>query len=75
MLDTQIRLDAPDSGIEAFLEVRKRKKGLVRGCFTKLFYGVRKRRYGIEGMNCFWMNFGLEVGLAGGCITTFFERC
>ena len=25
------------SGIEAFLEVRKRKKGLARGCFTTLF--------------------------------------
>ena len=30
---------------------------------------------GVEGMNCFWRIFGVEVGLAGGCITTFFERC
>ena len=37
-------LDAADSGIEAFLEVRKRKKGLARGCFKNLFYGIRKRR-------------------------------
>ena len=36
--------DAADSGIEAFLEVRKRKKGLARGCFKNLFYGIRKRR-------------------------------
>ena len=31
--------------------------------------------HGVEGMNCFWMSFGLEVGLAGGCITDLFERC
>ena len=30
---------------------------------------------GVEGMNCFWRIFGVEVGLAGGCVTTFFERC
>ena len=37
-------LEAADSGIEAFLEVRKRKKGLARGCFKNLFCGIRKRR-------------------------------